>query len=193
MMRVYRDQADVATKMKRMLEMHVQPGQSLRDFVTHFMSYARRKTFAFQMDLYLNGRFCVNALYNGLPDHVRVALVKFRTEGTVEELAQAAIALDDEINGTRKKKEKKGRKGSSSSSSSDSEGDGRIGNVRRLEIVLETGEMNAVIVGAGTQTTTGKWSSRQWKRTIRVVSILGTYVQNQEHLMIWTNPCRWKL
>ena len=131
MMRVYRDQADVATKMKRMLEMHVQPGQSLRDFVTHFMSYARRKTFAFQMDLYLNGRFCVNALYNGLPDHVRVALVKFRTEGTVEELAQAAIALDDEINGTRKKKEKKGRKGSSSSSSSDSEGDGR--NRKRTE------------------------------------------------------------
>ena len=111
--------------------MHVQPGQSLRDFVTHFMSYARRKTFAFQMDLYLNGRFCVNALYNGLPDYVRVALVKYRTEGTVEELAQAAIALDDEINGTRKKKEKKGRKGSSSSSSSDSEGDGR--NRKRTE------------------------------------------------------------
>ena len=86
------------------------------------------------------------------------------TEGTVEDLAQAAIALDDEINGTRKKKEKKGRRGVVLLPALIRKVMGRIGNVRRLEIVLKTGEMNAVIVGAGTQTTTGKWSSRQWKK-----------------------------
>ena len=115
-----------------MLEMHVQPGQSLRDFVTHFMSYMRRKTFAFQMDLYLNTRFCVNALYNGLPDNVRVALVRFRSEGTVEELAQAAIAMDDEIQGVRKRKDKKGQKsGSSSSSGTESEEEGKRNSPNR--------------------------------------------------------------
>ena len=100
----------------------MQPGQSIRDFVTNFLSYARRKTYAFQLDSHFNQRLCVNALYNALPDNLRVALIRFRKEGTVEELGQAAIDLDEEIRGTRTGK---GKNNSSSSSGTDSEEEGK--------------------------------------------------------------------
>ena len=52
--------------MKRMLEMHVKEGQSIRDFVTEFLTYTRKKTYAFQLDSHFGQRLCVNALYNAL-------------------------------------------------------------------------------------------------------------------------------
>ena len=104
MSRIYHDHMDVATRMKIMMDMKIKKGQSVRDYLTSKLAYMRRKTNAYDIDKVCGARFTINALFNGLPPHLKPPLVRFRTAGTVEELVEAAISLDAAMQGAWEEK-----------------------------------------------------------------------------------------
>ena len=104
MMQMYKDDTDPATRLKELMSMIIKPGQSVKEHLIRKMVFMRRKTPAYEMDANCGTRICVNALFNGLPYYLKVPLVRFRTEGTAEELATAAIELDNAMQEAKEEK-----------------------------------------------------------------------------------------
>ena len=119
MMHMYKDDSDPATRLQKLTAMTIKPGQSLKEFLITQMTFMRRKTPAYEMDANYGTRICVNTVFNGLPHYLKAPLVRFRTEGTPEELVTAAIELDNAMQGAKEEKRKArgGNRGGSPNSS----------------------------------------------------------------------------
>ena len=106
MTQLYGDRSDPATCLQELTAMTIKPGQDLKECIITQMAFMRRKTPAYEMDANCGTRICAHSLFNSLPPHLKALLVRFRTEGTVEELAAAAIELNEAMQGAKEEKRK---------------------------------------------------------------------------------------
>ena len=106
MIQMYKDRSDPATRLHKLTAMTMKPGQDLKEFLITQIAYMRRKTPAYEMDANCGTRICANILFNSLPPHLKAPLVRFRSEGTTEELAAAAIELEEAMQGAKEEKQK---------------------------------------------------------------------------------------
>ena len=106
MIQMYKDRSDPATRLHKLTAMTMKPGQDLKEFLITQIAYMRRKTPAYEMDATCGTRICANILFNSLPPHLKAPLIRFRSEGTTEELAAAAIELEEAMQGAKEEKQK---------------------------------------------------------------------------------------
>ena len=106
MIQMYKDRSDPATRLQKLTTMTMKPGQDLKEFLITQIAYMRRKTPAYQMDAACGTRICANIMFNTLPSHLKAPLIRFRSEGTTEELAAAAIELEEAMQGAKEEKQK---------------------------------------------------------------------------------------